>query len=87
MINTSAFTEMLGELFLAEGFGEDAFESDEVRDTGLMTRDDGLVVQYRNGDEFHVTVVQRASGPEPVPAGGATYDVVSHLLGTTGGRS
>ncbi len=87
MTTVAAFTEMLGELLLAEGFGEVAFEADEVRYTDPMTRDDGLVVQFRNGDEFQLTIVQRASGPEPVPAGDAIYDVGPHSLGTTGGWS
>jgi len=87
MTNTSEFTEMLQELLLAEGFGEAAFESDGFRDTGPLTRDDGLVVQFRNGDAFQLTIVQSASGPEPGPAGNPSYDVGPHPLGTTGGRS
>lgn len=87
MTTVTAFTEMLQELLLAEGLGEAEFEVDGSQDTGLPTRDDGLVVEFRNGDAFQLTIVQRACGPEPGPACDATYDVGPHPVGMTGGRS
>lgn len=85
MTNATAFTEMLQELLLTEGFGE--FEAYGSQDTGPMTRNEGMVVQFLNGDEFQLTIVQSASGTEPEPAGDATYDVAARWVVMTGGRS
>ncbi len=86
MTNVAAFTEMLHGLLLAEGLGEAAFEVDGFRDTGPLTRNDGLVVQFRNGDAFQLTIAQSASAPESEPADAATCDVAVPR-GDDGGRS
>ncbi len=86
MTTVVEFTEMLGELLLAEGLGEAAFTATSFPDAGVLTRNDGLVVQFRNGDVFQLTIVQRASSPVPEPTGDATYDVTSHAV-VTGGAS
>lgn len=87
MTNVTAFTEMLKELLLAEGFGETDCEADRFPDTGPMPRYAGMVVHFLNGDTFQLTIVQRASGPEPAPAGDTTYNVAPRPVAMTGGRS
>lgn len=87
MTTASAFIEMLRELLLMEGFGEAEFEAAGSQDTGPNARHEGLVVQFRNGDEFQLTIIQSASGHEPEPAGEARYDVAPPRVVMTGVRS
>ncbi len=87
MTNATAFTEMLRELLLTEGFGEAECEADRYPDTGPVPLYAGMVVQFLNGDEFQLTIVQRASGTELGPAAEATYDVAPRRVVMTGGRA
>lgn len=55
---------------LLDGAFEDLVSGRTYADAGVMTRNDGLVLRFRNGDEFQIQVVQSAHGADDDDQGG-----------------
>lgn len=87
MYTAAEFTEMFLELIETEGFGAEEFEVDRIRDTRLLSSDEGFVVRFASGNEFQLTVMQSGYSPEPEPAAESPYDFPSRFTVLTRGRS
>ena len=66
-MNAQEFQYMLSDALFNEGENRTELTDMDVRtfsDSGLMTRDKGLVVKLADGSEFQVTVVQSVFGDD-----------------------
>ncbi len=62
-MNTETLRECM-ESAMVDFLEDHSFDLNSFNDIGVLTSDEGLVFNFHNGDEFHVTIVQSKFAPK-----------------------